>query len=173
MAVRLSKSRRVVAQAEGMLIDGIPSGIIRVNSVLPDVLTDRELEFVLGHEVSHIHRNHLASRKLFSAIRSWAEARAKQDSRFDWLLAGYDMFQTYKVFRGELPPVPRITSEQELEADRDGILLAAGDVNAAKSALLKLVGGNADAPSHTWSIRGVPLSTMTIRERLAHLDGIR
>lgn len=169
--VKLSRSPRIVAQAEGMLVDGVPCGIIRVNVALSEILTDQELEFVLGHEVSHIQRNHLASQKLFSTVRGWAERRSKRDSRFKWLLIGYDVFQVYKLWRGELPPVPRVARDNELEADRDGVFLVGGDANIAKSALLKLVGGNADAPSHMWSIRGVPVPTMTIRERLAHIEG--
>lgn len=169
VTVEILMEDNVLATAQGLTLGSIAFGKIKISQKLLNLLTDAEVYFVLAHEVTHIHLNHLVGTGSFQLARTLVEDAARSDPRWKGLLTGWDILKVFIYGGGNLPPSAALTKEQELEADAWAVLLTR-DKAAAHSALGKLVGNNLSAPSHTWEVFDTALPVMTIRERLSALD---
>ena len=158
----------ILASAVGVTVLSYPFGKIRVARKLLELLTDAEIEFVLAHEVAHIHLNHVVSTASFAVARELANEVAKHDAQWKTIIKLWDSFMLLRYGKGTLPPSAVVTKKQELDADTWAVFLTGNKLTAC-SALLKLVGNNPNAPSHTWEVFDKPLPVMTIRERMAAL----
>lgn len=169
VVVEILMEESVLATAQGITLGSIAFGKIKISQQLLNLLTATEVEFVLAHEVTHIHLNHLVGTSSFQGARALAEDTARSDPRWKVLLTGWDLLKVFTYGGGNLPPSAALTKEQELKADALAVLLTRNKA-AAHRALCKLVGNNLGAPSHTWEVFDTALPVMTIRERLSALD---
>lgn len=159
----------VFATAQGVNLGSIALGKIKLSQKLLNLLTAAEVDFVLAHEVAHIHLNHLVGTGSFQVARALVEDAAKSNTQLKALLTIWDILKVISYGGGNLPPSAALTKEQELDADAWAVWLIRNK-EAAHNALCKLVGHNLDVPSHTWEVFDKPLPVMTVRERLAALD---
>lgn len=172
--VEVTSDAGVLAQAHGISPFGaLALGKITIGQDLLDVLSWDEMEFVLAHEVAHIHHNHLVARAPAAIIRSILESDARRDAGLSTALAVYDMLKVINAIHGVLPADAAMLRRNELEADATAIALTRNKA-AAESSLRRLVGDDLDAPSHTWEVFNGRISrpALTMRERLAHLRSI-
>lgn len=169
VVVEIFMEDNVLATAQGVTLGSIALGKINISRKLLNLLTAAEVNFVIAHEVTHIHLNHLVGTGSFQVARTLVEEAARSDPKWKVLLKGWDILKVFIYGGGNLPPSAALTKEQELEADAWAVLLTR-DKAAAHSALCKLVGNNLGAPSHTWEVFDTALPVMTIRERLSALD---
>jgi Zn-dependent protease with chaperone function len=167
--VVVSPDLHLAATAQGLTLGGIPTGTITVSTGILRALTTEEIDFVLGHEITHIARNHLFGRGLLAAVRAVADALAVDEPGLQKMLVGYDIAKLVQLFTGELPMGAALTKDQETEADARAVF-ATGNPTAARSVLRKLAGQNLDGPSHLWEVFDIELPVMSIRERLTILD---
>lgn len=167
--VEISTENSVLAKALGVTFQTLSFGKIKIAQKLLDILTEAEVDFLLAHEVSHIHLNHLLGTGSFVVVRELVENAARNDPQWKYLLTIWDIYKILTHWGGDLPPFAAVTKEQELDADAWAVFLT-GNKAAARSALRKLVGNNLDTPSHTWEVFDTAIPVMTIRERLSALD---
>lgn len=167
--VEISTENSVLAKALGVTFQTLSFGKIKIAQKLLDILTEAEVCFLLAHEVSHIHLNHLLGTGSFVVVRELVENAARNDPQWKYLLTIWDIYKFLTHWGGDLPPFAAVTKEQELDADAWAVFLTGNKV-AARSALRKLVGNNLDTPSHTWEVFDTTIPVMTIRERLSALD---
>ena len=104
-------------------------------------------------------------------MRALIDGEARRDDDVKLLLLAWDVWKVIRAFQGHLPPTATTTRANELEADALAVWLTR-DKEAAKSALLRIVGNDPDAPSHVWEVFGttMPLPALSMRDRLAALD---
>lgn len=167
--VEIITDDNILASALGVTFGSVSFGKIKVSRNLLGLLTDAEVDFVLAHEVAHIHFNHIITTGSLVAIRGLAEEAAMSEPTLKNWLAIWDIIKVAMYGAGRLPPSAVAVKKQELDADALAVLLTRNKA-AAFSALRKLVGNKLSAPSHTWEVFGAYLPVMTVRERLSTLN---
>jgi Zn-dependent protease with chaperone function len=168
--VHVVAASTILAGAQGLVADGVPRGRIFLHAGLIRALSDEELDFVLAHEVAHIHCGHNVATATLAATRAIFDSHAQRDSGLRFVLTLWDVWRVLRASHGDLPPSAALTRSQELAADALAVKVT-GKPDVARAALSKLVGGNLDAPSHEWEVfdRKLRLPVFSMRERLARL----
>ena len=165
-----------LAGAQGVVLPILnqPFGRIIVDQSMLEFLDYDELEFVLAHEVAHIHRSHFAETFAMAYGRKSMDIEGRYDPSIKAALVAWDLFKVWRHSQGELVGAAHATKRHELEADALAVWLT-GNKEAGKRCLLRLCGNNLEAPSHTWEVfdKRITLPVMTIRERLEALDAVR
>jgi len=171
--VEVTFDGKLLAGAQGGNLNGHAVGRVIVDDYLLRLLPDEELEFVLAHEVAHIFRNHFASTLTTAVVREVVEDAAREDATIKAVLLAWDVWKVIRAVGGELSPAASTTRHNEFEADAYAVWLI-GDKEIAKRSLLRLVGNDLDAPSHTWEVFGqtMPRPVLSMRERIAGLDSL-
>lgn len=167
--VEVRSDTREFAYACGTTVFNKPIGQIVVSRARLDLLPDDELQFVLAHEAAHVFFGHNIETLAFKLSRFVLDALGKERPGLRIALASWDLWKLVRATRGDLPPDALAIRQHELEADRLAVCLT-GDKGAAKRCLLRLVGGNVNAPSHTWEVFSKTLPALSIADRLAALD---
>ena len=146
-----------------MPINGI-YGLIGVWDGFYDIATEKEIEFCIAHEFSHLSENH-------SIISIPVEIIKKIiPDEYRWMI---DIVRYSVVAPMGLDIEAEIVKQKELDADKKAVELIGGDKKTAISALLKLVDYNIDATSHHIVLKvgrtSQEITALTIRERIEHI----
>ncbi|NIA11920.1 MAG: M48 family metalloprotease [Nitrospiraceae bacterium] len=159
-----------------MTISGI-YGPIGVWNGLYDIATEKEIEFYIAHEFSHLSENHfLTSFPIELIKRIIPDKEREMIDTVRYLVDSY--FRLYNLFytgeRRGLDIEAEIVKQKELEADKKAVELIGGDGETAISALSKLVSYNIDATSHYIVLEigktSQKIPALTIRDRIEQIE---
>ena len=140
----------------------ISGGIIYVNDqFLNKSFTDSEIQFIIAHECAHIYNNHAITSYVWNKI----EEMLKGENNENYEVIEFIKFLFTLTSNSRLPPNAETLRNQEYEADRIAVNITI-DLGSAISCLTKLVGGNMQAPSHTWELFDKAVPAMTMGERI-------
>ncbi|MFB5599170.1 MAG: M48 family metalloprotease [Nitrososphaeraceae archaeon] len=124
--------------------------------------TEKEIHFILAHEIAHIYKNHSLNTLMWDIIER--------------LLKNVDyntpvIVETFKGFLELLSPNNRPYNADDLknneyEADLIALNYVTGDLRNAISCLQKLSNGDPNSPSHTWELFNLDLPAMTLKQRI-------
>jgi Zn-dependent protease with chaperone function len=139
-------------------------GIILIN--LDDLyqrqFTEKEIQFILGHETAHIYKNHSLNTLMWNIIE-----RLLINLEYNSPL----IVETFKGFLELLSPnnLPHNAEDlknNEYEADLIALNYVTGDLRNAISCLQKLSNSDPNSPSHTWELFNLKLPAMTLKQRI-------
>ena len=139
-------------------------GIILINLDELDQrqFTEKEIQFILAHEIAHIYKNHSLNTLMWNIIE-----RLLKNLDYNSPL----IVETFKGFLAllspnNLPPNAEDLKNNEYEADLIALNYVTGDLRSAISCLQKLCNGDLYSPSHTWELFDLKLPAMTLRQRI-------
>ena len=146
------------------IINGIV-GLIGVWNGLYDIATEKEIEFYIAHEFSHLSENH----SLISVPIELIKEVIPNEYREIINSVRYSV-----VVPMGLDIEAEIVKQKELDADKKAVELIGGDKKTAISAILKLANYNIDATSHYIVIEmgktSHKITALTIWERIEHIN---
>ena len=170
--VKILDKSEILAGAIGLKLPNFPPiGEIFISEELINLLSSKELEFVLAHEVMHIELNHIPLKILTQLPKEMLKTWEKESKILQTLRIGIDSFKVliYSLTRS-IPPEAVITRDQEIQADIYAIMYLTRDKKAAISCLKKLVNNDLNRPSHLWEALDVKFPTMTMKERIEYIE---
>ena len=139
-------------------------GIILINLdyLYQQQFTEKEVQFILAHEIAHIYKNHSLNTLMWNIIE-----RILKNLDYDAPL----IVETFKGFLAllspnNLPPNAEDLKNNEYEADLIALNYVTGDLRNAISCLQKLSNGDPNSPSHTWELFNLNLPSMTLKQRI-------
>jgi hypothetical protein len=139
-------------------------GIILINFdyLYQHHFTEKEVQFILAHEIAHIYKNHSVTTLMWYIIE-----RILKDLDYNTPI----IVETYKgllslLSPNNLPPNAEDLKNSEYEADLIALNYITGDLRSAISCLQKLSNGDANSPSHTWELFSLNLPSMTLKQRI-------
>lgn len=139
-------------------------GIILINldELYQRQFTEKEIQFILAHEIAHIYKNHSLNTLMWNIIE-----RLLKNLDYNAPL----IVETFKGFLAllspnNLPPNAEDLKNNEYEADMIALNYVTGDLRSAISCLQKLSNGDLNSPSHTWELFDLKLPAMTLRQRI-------
>jgi hypothetical protein len=122
-------------------------GIIHIK---PDYLTffsDKEWQFIIAHECSHIFYNHSVSTLLWSVLEAFLKGQRKENEAIVELVKAL-----FIIFTPErLPPNAVTLRDNEYMADESALRIT-NDIRSARSCLMKICNGNLDSGSHFFDL---------------------
>jgi Zn-dependent protease with chaperone function len=139
-------------------------GIVLINFdyLSQQQFTEKEVQFILAHEIAHIYKNHSINTLMWNIIEQ--------------ILKNLDynapiIVDTFKGFLellspNNLPPNAEDLKNNEYEADLIALNYITGDLRNAISCLQKLSNGDLNSPSHTWELFNLNLPAMTLKQRI-------
>ncbi len=139
-------------------------GIVLINFdyLSQQQFTEKEVQFILAHEIAHIYKNHSINTLMWNIIEQ--------------ILKNLDynapiIVDTFKGFLellspNNLPPNAEDLKNNEYEADLIALNYITGDLRNAISCLQKLSNGDLNSPSHTWELYNLNLPAMTLKQRI-------
>ena len=139
-------------------------GIVLINFdyLSQQQFTEKEVQFILAHEIAHIYKNHSINTLMWNIIEQ--------------ILKNLDynapiIVETFKGFLAllspnNLPPNAEDLKNNEYEADLIALNYITGDLRNAISCLQKLSNGDLNSPSHTWELLNLNLPAMTLKQRI-------
>ena len=139
-------------------------GIVLINFdyLSQQQFTEKEVQFILAHEIAHIYKNHSINTLMWNIIEQ--------------ILKNLDynapiIVETFKGFLAllspnNLPPNAEDLKNNEYEADLIALNYIIGDLRNAISCLQKLSNGDLNSPSHTWELLNLNLPAMTLKQRI-------
>ena len=134
---------------------GVDKPFIILNSSMISALTDDELLFVIGHELGHIKSGHQLYKNMGKMAVNMIRKAGKLGNA-----AGVALYYTMmEWFRNA-----------EFTCDRAG-LLASGNIDAAYTMTMKLMGKSADIPFIDFSVEEVLKQEADLHEASSHLIG--
>jgi Zn-dependent protease with chaperone function len=139
-------------------------GIILINLdyLYQQQFTEKEVQFILAHEIAHIYKNHSLNTLMWNIIE-----RILKNLDYDAPL----IVETFKGFLAllspnNLPPNAEDLKNNEYEADLIALNYVTGDLRSAISCLQKLSNSDPNSPSHTWELFNLNLPAMTLKQRI-------
>lgn len=153
----------------GRRILGVPSGTVYVSDWLISILTQKELEWVVLHELAHINNDHITGQLIGELLKFGGLAYLVFELNWPikFALLGLEVLRSIIV-----GVTGSITENQELEADR----IASYTQGTAKygiSALWKISGGNIDFVTHVAKGFIFQGPYLTIKKRIELLQSYR
>lgn len=122
---------------------------------------DKEISFILAHELAHLFNNHLIG-TLFWYLVEQLDIGSNNQNYYYVQLAKIIFTVTSPDF---VPPNVLLLRNREYDADAFAVRYITHDLSIASSCLRKLSGGNLNGPSHKWELIGHPLPAMTLQHR--------
>lgn len=139
-------------------------GIILINLdyLYQQQFTEKEVQFILAHEIAHIYKNHSLNTLIWNIIE-----QILKNLDYDAPL----IVETFKGFLAllspnNLPPNAEDLKNNEYEADLIALNYVTGDLRSAISCLQKLSNSDPNSPSHTWELFNLNLPAMTLKQRI-------
>ena len=139
-------------------------GIILINLdyLYQQQFSEKEVQFILAHEIAHIYKNHSLNTLMWNIIE-----RILKNLDYDAPL----IVETFKGFLAllspnNLPPNAEDLKNNEYEADLIALNYVTGDLRSAISCLQKLSNSDPNSPSHTWELFNLNLPAMTLKQRI-------
>ena len=139
-------------------------GIILINLYYLDQqqFKEKEIQFILAHEIVHIYKNHSVNTLMWNII----ERILKN--------IDYNSPIIVEIFKGflallssnNIPPNAEDLKNNEYEADLIALNYITGDLRNAISSLQKLSNGDLNSPSHIWELFNLNLPAMTLKQRI-------
>lgn len=149
-------------------------GAIFISDKLPVLLSSRELEYVVLHELGHVEYNHIIAnvsvsfgKQIFTTFLQDYFSIPKSEAEN---LLGLGKWVLRSIF-GLLGVEETITKNQELKADKHAIRTM-GEKDSAVSALLKLSEGKTSLPSRVVRDGEFEFEVMTVKERIKQISEI-
>lgn len=169
VTLNIVRDQQPIAGATGFKIFKKVYGEIFLSSKLINMLTIDELNFILGHEATHIYMNHMSMKIMSNLPREIIKFISMKSMVALVSLYLSDLIKYYKHVSGELSGEAEITLNQELQADMWSIIINSNK-SAAISCLKKLVNYDLNKPSHTWEILGIRLPIMSMKDRINMIE---
>ena len=139
-------------------------GIVLINFdyLYQQQFTEKEIQFILAHEIAHIYKNHSLNTLMWNIIE-----RILKNLNYNSPI----IVETFKGFLAllspnNLPPNAEDLKNNEYEADLIALNYITGDLRSAISCLQKLSNGDLNSPSHTWELFNLDLPAMTLKQRI-------
>lgn len=139
-------------------------GIVLINFdyLYQQQFTEKEIQFILAHEIAHIYKNHSLNTLMWNIIE-----RILKNLDYNSPI----IVETFKGFLAllspnNLPPNSEDLKNNEYEADLIALNYITGDLRSAISCLQKLSNGDLNSPSHTWELFNLDLPAMTLKQRI-------
>jgi hypothetical protein len=139
-------------------------GIVLINFdyLSQQQFTEKEVQFILAHEIAHIYKNHSINTLMWNIIE-----RILKSLDYNAPI----IVETFKGFLAllspnNLPPNAEDLKNNEYEADLIAVNYITGDLRNAISCLQKLSNGDLNSPSHTWELFNLNLPAMTLKQRI-------
>jgi len=139
-------------------------GIVLINFdyLYQQQFTEKEIQFILAHEIAHIYKNHSLNTLMWNIIE-----RILKNLNYNSPI----IVETFKGFLAllspnNLPPNAEDLKNNEYEADLIALNYITGDLRSAISCLQKLSNGDLNSPSYTWELFNLDLPTMTLKQRI-------
>jgi len=139
-------------------------GIVLINFdyLYQQQFTEKEIQFILAHEIAHIYKNHSLNTLMWNIIE-----RILKNLDYNSPI----IVETFKGFLAllspnNLPPNAEDLKNNEYEADLIALNYITGDLRSAISCLQKLSNGDLNSPSHTWELFNLDLPAMTLKQRI-------
>ena len=139
-------------------------GIVLINFdyLSQQQFTEKEVQFILAHEIAHIYKNHSINTLMWNIIEQILKN------------LDYNAPIIVEIFKGflallspnNLPPNAEDLKNNEYEADLIALNYITGDLRNAISCLQKLSNGDLNSPSHTWELFNLNLPSMTLKQRI-------
>jgi Zn-dependent protease with chaperone function len=102
----------------------------------------------------------------WALIEQWLKGEKNENyTLIEGIKLAFGLFSQHR-----LPPNAVALRDQEYEADEMAVRVT-GDLNGAVECLRNLVGNDLDKQSHIWELFGTVVPVMTMRERIATLQG--
>jgi len=123
---------------------------------------EKEIQFILAHEIAHIYKNHSVNTLMWNIIE-----RILKNVDYN----GPIIVETFKGFLAllspnNLPPNAEDLKNNEYEADLIALNYVTGDLRNAISCLQKLSNDDPNSPSHIWELFNLNLPAMTLKQRI-------
>jgi Zn-dependent protease with chaperone function len=123
---------------------------------------EKEIQFILAHEIAHIYKNHSVNTLMWNIIE-----RILKNVDYN----GPIIVETFKGFLAllspnNLPPNAEDLKNNEYEADLIALNYVTGDLRNAISCLQKLSNDDLNSPSHIWELFNLNLPAMTLKQRI-------
>lgn len=136
--------------------------LINVDYLNQQQFKEKEIQFILAHEIAHIYKNHSVNTLMWNII----ERILKN--------IDYNSPIIVEIFKGflallspnNLPPNAEDLKNNEYEADLIALNYITGDLRNAISSLQKLSNGDLNSPSHIWELFNLNLPAMTLKQRI-------
>jgi Zn-dependent protease with chaperone function len=149
-----------------------PVGAIFVSDSYCSYFPEKELEFIVLHELGHIVNNHSINNLIVYGVKeifvSWLSQETETPK--DVIRNGIGLLKCIiYALSGQGTIEEQITRQMELDADRYGVLYQR-EKEPAISVLTKITGGNIDVPTHLTTDGVFVTPAITARERI---DAIR
>jgi Zn-dependent protease with chaperone function len=139
-------------------------GIVLINFdyLYQQQFKEKEIQFILAHEIAHIYKNHSLNTLMWNIIE-----RILKNLDYNSPI----IVETFKGFLAllspnNLPPNAEDLKNNEYEADLIALNYITGDLRSAISCLQKLSNGDLNSPSHTWELFNLDLPAMTLKQRI-------
>jgi Zn-dependent protease with chaperone function len=123
---------------------------------------EKEIQFILAHEIAHIYKNHSVNTLMWNIIE-----RILKNVDYN----GPIIVETFKGFLALLSPNNLPSNAEDLknneyEADLIALNYVTGDLRNAISCLQKLSNDDPNSPSHIWELFNLNLPAMTLKQRI-------
>ena len=123
---------------------------------------EKEIQFILAHEIAHIYKNHSVNTLMWNIIE-----RILKNVDYN----GPIIVETFKGFLALLSPNNLPSNAEDLknneyEADLIALNYVTGDLRNAISCLQKLSNDDLNSPSHIWELFNLNLPAMTLKQRI-------
>ena len=136
--------------------------LINVDYLNQQQFKEKEIQFILAHEIAHIYKNHSVNTLMWNII----ERILKN--------IDYNSPIIVEIFKGflallspnNLPPNAEDLKNNEYEADLIALNYITGDLRNAISSLQKLSNGDLNSSSHIWELFNLNLPAMTLKQRI-------
>jgi Zn-dependent protease with chaperone function len=139
-------------------------GIVLINFdyLSQQQFTEKEVQFILAHEIAHIYKNHSINTLMWNIIE-----RILKNLDYNAPI----IVDTFKgllalLSSSNLPPNAEDLKNNEYEADLIALNYITGDLRSAISCLQKLSNSDPNSPSHTWELFNLNLPAMTLKQRI-------
>ena len=139
-------------------------GIVLINFdyLYQQQFTEKEIQFILAHEIAHIYKNHSLNTLMWNIIE-----RILKNLDYNAPI----IVETFKGFLAllspnNLPPNAEDLKNNEYEADLIALNYITGDLRSAISCLQKLCNGDLNSPSYNWELFNLDLPAMTLKQRI-------